>query len=160
MVALDERRGPRAVHVPDQDSHDRSSDRGASISTAPATSAAVTSDRHGWPGTGQLTARLSRHGADWSPSSTDGTRYGAQRAAGTTGANSDTTGVPHRRGEVGGPGVGDHHGVGRGEHGGQFGQIGAPDQIDHVVTGGGAMSVAFAGPAGDDDAPPSARSVR
>src|SRR4051794_3902602 len=56
--------------------------------TAATTSAASIVSRQGWPGTGQVRARDSRHGAFWSPRTTDGTPQGAQRSAGTTGAKS------------------------------------------------------------------------
>src|SRR5690606_24246657 len=62
--------------------------------TASTICSARTEERQGWPGIGQIRARLPRHGAAWSPRITAGTRYGAQRAAGTTGANRLTTGVP------------------------------------------------------------------
>ncbi|CAM5695256.1 hypothetical protein SVIOM342S_00466 [Streptomyces violaceorubidus] len=64
--ALHEGRGPRPVHVPDEDPHASPS----SFSTAAATSVAVTVFRQGWPGTGQSRALLSAQGASWSPSRT------------------------------------------------------------------------------------------
>src|SRR5207302_3368990 len=54
---LHEGRGPGAMHVPDENVHDTCS-RGlaarATRSTAERASAAVTSVRQGWPGTGQM----------------------------------------------------------------------------------------------------------
>ena len=44
-----------------------------------------------------------RRARRWSPSSTCGTRHGAQRAAGTIGANSETTGVPTAAARWAGP---------------------------------------------------------
>src|SRR6266545_4622032 len=75
VPAVDERGGPRAVHMPEQDPHVLTPAAGAaalpvSWSTALSTSAAVTEVRQGWPGTGQTSARLSRQGAAWSPSTT------------------------------------------------------------------------------------------
>src|SRR5206468_11671212 len=90
--ALHEGRRPAAVHVPEQDPHAKTScgTRPLSRSAAATTAAGGTSVRHGWPGTGQLRARLPEHAACWSPRTTVGTPCGAHRAAGTTGANSDT----------------------------------------------------------------------
>src|SRR5215217_966663 len=65
----------------------------ASLSTAATTSWGWIDVRQGWPGRGQILARVSRHASSWSPRTTEGTPYGAQLAEGTTGANSETTGV-------------------------------------------------------------------
>ena len=78
VLALDERRHPRPVDVPDQDPHGRTHQ----LAHGATTSSAVTDVRHGCPGTTQVLTRVSRHGACWSPSSTCGTPYGAQRAGG------------------------------------------------------------------------------
>ena len=48
-------------------------------------------------------ARVPRHRASWLPSRTWGTPHGAQRAAGTTGANRLTTGVPTAAARWAGP---------------------------------------------------------
>ena len=66
--ALDERRRPGPVHVPEKYLHALTN-----FSTAATTSAAPTEVRHGWPGTGHSRARVFRQGANWSPSSTVGT---------------------------------------------------------------------------------------
>src|SRR5690606_12252487 len=67
--ALHEGRGPRPVHVPEQDPHATST----SLPTAATPSSAVTPSRDGGPGTGRVRARVPALGAFWSPSSTQGT---------------------------------------------------------------------------------------
>src|ERR671923_512505 len=102
--ALDERVRIRAVDVPEEDPHSAAASRtGASCSSAATTSRGVTEARHGCPGTGQTRARVPAHPASWSPRSTCGTRQGRQRTAGTTGANSETTGVPTAAARCAGP---------------------------------------------------------
>src|SRR5213079_1040239 len=94
VPAVDERGRPGAVDVPEQDPHAGTSrSSGTSRSTAATTCSTVTSSRQGWPGTGQVRAREPAQAASCRPSSRCGTFHGRQRTAGTTGANSDTTGV-------------------------------------------------------------------
>src|SRR6266508_3200293 len=103
VSTVDERGGPGTVDVPEQDPHDPPPREPQSASTAATTSAGSTVDRHGWPGTGQTAARLSRHGAVGSPSRIAGTPYGRHRAYGTVGANRLTTGVPTAAATCAGP---------------------------------------------------------
>src|SRR5690606_30815325 len=100
---VDERRRPRAVTVPHQHSHRAGTSSSATISTASATRPVSARDSQWWPTPGRSRARLSLHAAVWSPSSAVGTPNGAQRTAGTVGANSDTTGVPTAAARCAGP---------------------------------------------------------
>ena len=59
--------------------------------------------RHGCPAVGQTRARLPRHSAPDRRAAARATPYGRQRSAGTTGANSDTTGVPTAAARCAGP---------------------------------------------------------
>ena len=86
VVALDERRRPGAVHVPEQDLHAAASRGGragaARRSTAARTSGTVTRSTQGWPGTGHSRARQPAHGTSCRRSSC-GTRHGRHRTGGT-----------------------------------------------------------------------------
>ena len=75
------------------------------LATAATTSAGSIESRHGWPGTGQIRARVPGRARPARPAARYGTRYGAHRPAGTTGANRLTTGVPTAAARCAGAGV-------------------------------------------------------
>src|SRR4051794_12612873 len=93
VTTLDERGGPRAVHMPHEDPH-ATAVRCTSASTASTTSAGVIARKHRCSPKGHTRARHSRHSISCSPSSTYGTIHGCQRDAGTVGGKIETTGVP------------------------------------------------------------------
>ena len=119
--ALDERRRPRAVHVPEQDPHAATASRNAGARPRRRTSATPTPFRHGWPATGQTRARQPAHRTS-TYSSSCGTPHGRQRTGGTVGAKSETTGVPTAAARCAGPGVADDDRVGARQHAGQLGE--------------------------------------
>ena len=57
--------------------------------------------------------------------------HGRHRTAGTTGENSDTTGVPTAAARCAGPVLPTTHRLGPGQHLGQPGQIDPPAEVDH-----------------------------
>ena len=90
--------------MPEQDSH--------AVTTSPArrerldrptTTSGVTDVQAGVARDRADRARLAAHGASLVAEQDLGTPYGAQRAAGTTGANSETTGVPTAAARWAGP---------------------------------------------------------
>ena len=144
VPTLNECRRPRAMDVPDQQPHWRSSawaavraPRAVSWSSASHAATALTTVRQGCPGTGQCTARLPRQGARWSPSRATGTHTE------TAGGRDDRREQRHdggldRRGEVSHTGVGHHDGVCPGYDRSEFGQAGPAAQVDDL----GAAAVA------------------
>ena len=155
VAALDERRRPRAVHVPEQDPHaataiggreplDRA-ERPSSTRRRPS--------RHGWPGTGQSRARQPAHGTS-TTSSSCGTRHGRQRTAGTVGAKSETTGVPTAAARCAGPVLPTTTRVGAGEHARQLRERRRAAEVESARVAGDARGQrALARPAGDHHRP-------
>ena len=136
--ALDERRRPAPVHVPEQDPHRRLASNGAGSvggqqpdgggdlgrPTPTTGTGARRSDRRstGCPGTARPGHRAARPVRRRAPSA----------RAGTTGANSETTGVPTAADEVAGPGVGDHGDLRPVEHRGQLRKVEPTSQVENA----------------------------
>src|SRR5690606_25384415 len=99
---LDEGRGPRPVDVPEEDVHAATAGV-VRRATAPARASGVTGARQCWTASGQVCDRHPAQATPWSPSTTLGTLQGAQRCGGTTGANTETTGVPTAAARWAGP---------------------------------------------------------
>ena len=142
--------------MPDEDPHAPSvtrvtarGRRSASSRTAAATRRGGTVDRQGWPGTGHSRGPGGAAGGVLvAEQHAAARRTGAQRAAGTTGANSETTGVPTAAARCAGPVLPTTTASAPAQHGGELGQVGAAAQVGGA--GGrrrpGAVSVASPGP--------------
>ncbi len=125
--------------------------RSRSRSWASRTSAMRTVDRHGWPGTGHSRARLRRHGAAWSPSSSTSGAYGAHFTAGTTGENRLTMGAPTAAARCAGPVFPTTTTSAPARTAASSAGLVRPPRSMPVSPATAAVSVAFAGGAGDDD---------
>ena len=155
MLAVHERRRPRAVHVPQQDVHDAP----PSSRTASTTPDGSTVDRHGCPGTGHSVARLCRHSADRVTEAD--ARHPVRRPLSERDRRREQ--AHHRRADRGRqvrrPGVADDQAVGARDDRGERGHRGAPAEVDGVVAGDARRQLPFGGSAGDHD-PVSGRGQR